>query len=521
VIDASKNGHPHAEQPPHDADAERGLVGSCLLDSSLTVESRDVAPPTALFCPDRRTIYGVTIDMHDAGKSVDPITLAAELKQRRQFKAVGGAAALAELFGAVPTPKNCLYYARIVRDKSHLREALYATKDIAGAAERCDVDAMVEAVDRTQSLLRALRGESSSGLTYQAFTCDQLDGGDFELTYLVDGILVRNQPTILGGSKKTLKTSIGIDLAIALATGGHFLGYFPCPRAVRVAVMSGESGMATIQDVARRVCGAARVDLWRMDGIIWSPDLPRFGDPKHLAALEKFIREHRIEVLLIDPAYLAMPGAEAGNLILQGELLRSISEVCQRLGCTLVLLHHTKRGRITEQFAPFDLDDLAWAGFAEFARQWLLLSRRSLYVPGTGRHELWLSVGGSAGHGGLWGLDVEEGPYKGPATRYWRTKILNPDDVEQLERDGKEAAREAKSQRQAERDAEKVVNALAAMPDQQGTQKDIATRASRSAAAVGAAIALLLERGHVVETSIARGNSRTYAGYQLANGRDD
>ena len=69
--------------------------------------------------------------------------------------------------------------------------------------------------------------------------------------------------------------------------------------------------------------------------------------------------------------------------------------------CAIVLLHHTSRGANRQRnFAPATLEDLAYSGVSEFSRQWLLLSRRSEYVPGTGRHELWFSVGGSAGHSG-------------------------------------------------------------------------------------------------------------------------
>ena len=135
--------------------------------------------------------------------------------------------------------------------------------------------------------------------------------------------------------------------------------------------------------------------------------LPQLEDSKHLDALERMIEEKRCEVLVVDPLYLCMSGADAANLFVQGSLLRRVSEICQRHGVALVLCHHTrKRGKARNQgeFDAPELDDLAWAGFAEFARQWLLLGRREPYEPGTGEHRLWLSVGGSAGHGGLWAL---------------------------------------------------------------------------------------------------------------------
>ena len=72
-------------------------------------------------------------------------------------------------------------------------------------------------------------------------------------TWLVEQILVGMQPFVIGGPKKCLKTNLSIDLAISLGSGKSFLGKFPVGKPVPVAVMSGESGWAIIEETAEHV----------------------------------------------------------------------------------------------------------------------------------------------------------------------------------------------------------------------------------------------------------------------------
>src|SRR5436309_1437286 len=61
-----------------------------------------------------------------------------------------------------------------------------------------------------------------------------------EPDWLVEQVLAANQPMVIGGPPKALKTSLALDLAVSLATGTEFLGLFAVPRACKVAVFSGE-----------------------------------------------------------------------------------------------------------------------------------------------------------------------------------------------------------------------------------------------------------------------------------------
>ena len=126
--------------------------------------------------------------------------------------------------------------------------------------------------------------------------------------------------------------------------------------------MSGESGLGTLQETARRIAYRAGKRLTDIDGLIFSEQLPQFGNFEHETALEKFIVDNGLEILAIDPAYLAMPSDDPGNLFEQGRLLRGMSEVCREAGCMMILAHHTRKGRV-DPFAAPELNDIAWSGF--------------------------------------------------------------------------------------------------------------------------------------------------------------
>jgi hypothetical protein len=101
-----------------------------------------------------------------------------------------------------------------------------------------------------------------------------LDGLDVQHRWLVREVLVADQPAILGGPKKTPKTSVVIGLAISLASGTPFLGRFGVEAPVRVAVFSAERDLAPLRDTARRVCAARHLSLPHLN-ILWSCQLPR------------------------------------------------------------------------------------------------------------------------------------------------------------------------------------------------------------------------------------------------------
>lgn len=279
------------------------------------------------------------------------------------------------------------------------------------------------------------KSDSSGPVEEKGYEPRFLDSGSFAKAkyprdWLVQGVLTSGQPAVLGGPQKTLKTSLAVDMAISLGTGKPFLGHFRVPEARRVAVISGESGEAALQDLALRVAKARKVSLEDCD-VLWSSRLPRLGSVDERKALRRSLRDEGVEVAFIDPLYLCLlDGAcrlSAANLYDIGPLLRRAGEACLSAGATPVLLHHatksaSKQGMKAGAAPP--LDELAFVGVAEYVRQWVLLARRQAFRPGSGEHRLVMAVGGSAGHSGCWNLDVSEGVSTGDGSgRRWQVRV--------------------------------------------------------------------------------------------------
>ena len=344
----------------------------------------------------------------------------------------------------------------------------------------------------------------------------------YQLTWLIGQVLVDQQPMVIGGPKKSLKTNLLLDLAISLATATPFLGRFRVDQPQRVGVYSGESGQAVLQETARRIAQVKRIRCQELDlNIHWCFALPRLSYAEDLAILQEEIIAHELSVVILDPLYLSLLAGDtdrqASNLYDIGPLLSNVTQACLAAGATPIFVHHTRKQSGTGRAAP-DLDDLAFAGVQEFARQWLLVGRREAYVPDSGQHRLWLTLGGSAGHSGAWAVDVDEGRLADDFTgRRWDVQVRNATDVARSEAVAGERQREQRQQDRRTADLDAMRRALRRYLD--GETLSVLRESSGLNSRARAVLDELVDAGEVehveVEKPAGRAGSRRQAGYRL------
>ena len=345
---------------------------------------------------------------------------------------------------------------------------------------------------------------------------------DVSHEWMIDRTMVRSEPLILGGPKKSLKTSVVLDLAISLAAGFNtrFLGKFDVSGPYRVGLISGESGQPTLKKKALAVCKAKGLSLTDLK-IHWRFRMPSFSVVEERDAIAEYVRENRLEVMIFDPMYLGLfaenSNVSAGNVLQMGPLLQKVVDTCLPYDCTPILVHHTKKLDQKNSRRPLDLDDLSQSGFAEFARQWILLSRRKDYLDGSGLHELWMRSGGSAGHSSLWGIDVDEGSSNaGIAGERWEVTARTFSQIKQEKESEKSEEQKDKTNPVVSR----VVDYLEKNPGgdtKTGIREALKLNNSNTTNAINMALA----KEFIVAGQVVKGNGSSYPGFLITPTKND
>jgi replicative DNA helicase len=117
---------------PHSLDAERSVLGAILISNEAFNHAAELIDSRDFFRDAHRRIFDKMVALSERGDAIDFITLKEELG--RDLDEVGGPAYIASLTDGVPRSANVEYYARIVKEKSTLRNLIHSANKILSEA---------------------------------------------------------------------------------------------------------------------------------------------------------------------------------------------------------------------------------------------------------------------------------------------------------------------------------------------------------------------------------------------------
>lgn len=120
--------------PPHSVEAERSVLGGLMLDQRAWDQVADAVEAADFYRADHRLIFSAIASLIEQGEPPDAITVGESLARQDQLEAAGGIDYLAQLVEETLSAANIAAYARIVRERSMLRQLIEIGGDIAASA---------------------------------------------------------------------------------------------------------------------------------------------------------------------------------------------------------------------------------------------------------------------------------------------------------------------------------------------------------------------------------------------------
>lgn len=153
---------PEGVQLPWDEQAERAVLGAILLEPSSIDGAAELLRPDDFHRVAHREIFKALYALSLGHQAIDPVTLRHELEKAGTLEIAGGHPYIASLIEDLPRATNVFSYAKIVQDRSLLRQLLHVTADLGTEAAQGNRSA-IEMIDEAESRLFGLSDSGRRG----------------------------------------------------------------------------------------------------------------------------------------------------------------------------------------------------------------------------------------------------------------------------------------------------------------------------------------------------------------------
>ena len=294
---------------PFSLAAEQALLGSILIDPNALNEVADLIQATDFYISEHTKIYLALRELFLTNNEIDVVTLVDMLVRQGVYDKSGGQDYIKTLAEAVPSAMNVKDYARIVKDKSTLRQLIDACTEISETAYS-EQDTVASVIDHAENRIFSIaQGRDTQnfrhirevlGAVYSHLHEISTEGGEASQGTKtgfsgLDNVLagMGNSDLILVGARPGMgKTSFTLNIATNVALQSK----------KKVAVFSLE--MSAEQLVSRILSSEAMVDSYALrSGKLSLDDWTKLGE-----AAGKL---YECDILIDDTAGITVTGMKA------------------------------------------------------------------------------------------------------------------------------------------------------------------------------------------------------------------
>ena len=379
-------------QLPYSMEAERSVIGSMLLDREAIVTASEMIKRADFYNQQYGIVFESIVELFNEGKSVDLITLQERLKEKDLPPEATTIDFTRELLMGIVSSTNIAQYAKIVADKSLLRQVIKVNEDI---AKRCyqgkeSCDEILEYTEK--SVFDLLKNKSTGDYTpIRQIVLNALDKieqaaknkssvtgiptGFTDLDYKTSGlqpsdlILVAARPSM---GKTAFVLNIAQDVGLKSKKTCAILSLEMSKEQLvnRMFAMDSyvnsqnlRTGNLTEADWEKLVDSAGRIGSSRL--II--DDTPGISISELRSKCRRFKLEHDLSLVMIDYLQLMSGNSRSSDSRQQeiSDISRSLKALAREIDCPVIALSQLSRACESRQDHRPMLSDLRESGAIE------------------------------------------------------------------------------------------------------------------------------------------------------------
>lgn len=174
--------------------------------------------------------------------------------------------------------------------------------------------------------------------------------------WIFESFIPRGGCGFIAGIPKSMKSWLGLDLAICAAQGISYLGY-EIDRPINVLYLQQEDPTTLVRQRLNTIA-TSKDPKWSLDvpvnavrpypGALYVEVMSGFAanDEGWQTWLAEMVRKHNISLVVMDTLATVAPGTDVDSgFLIKGDVLDPIKEIARDLNCTMCFVHHNTKGQ--------------------------------------------------------------------------------------------------------------------------------------------------------------------------------
>jgi len=169
-----------------------------------------------------------------------------------------------------------------------------------------------------------------------------------EQQWLIETLWTHCSVGLVGGTPKSLKTWLALELAVSVASGTACLGRFAVKHKGLALIYLAEDQPCDVRQRLQNLCEHRDVAMNQLDVLVITEPCLRLDDERDIERLDATLAQYKPTLLLLDP-FVRLHRANENDAQEVARILASLRQLQRKHHSAIIVVHHTRKNQRSGQ----------------------------------------------------------------------------------------------------------------------------------------------------------------------------